>query len=250
MNLQRAQLAGLIAIGLVLVLAGCGASSIGGGAPDSTANKTAAVANPSTSPTVNKTQPSITPTSPAPATSQTSATSPASVVQAYFAAINAGDYEAAWSLGGDNLGQSYTQFVKGFSNTATDSVSIASTSGNTVSVDLTSTQKDGSQQQFTGTYTVSGQAISSASISQADASTTSSLCGAPPNPYGYNFCGNGGEVTRPPSDICTYFSCIDNFGNGKGYMVECNDGTYSMSGGIDGACSDHYGEDRTVYSGG
>jgi hypothetical protein len=250
MNLQRAQLAGLIAISLVLLLAGCGASSIGRGSAASTANKTPAVASSSASPAASKTQPSITPTSPAPATSQSSASSPASVVQAYFAAINAGNYEEAWSLGGDNLGQSYTQFVTGFSNTATDSVSIASTSGNTVSVDLTSTQKDGSQQQFTGTYTVSGQAISSASITQVTASTASSLCGAPPNPYGYNFCGTGNEVTAPPSDICNYFNCINNFGNGQGYMVECNDGTYSMSGGIDGACSDHYGEDRTVYSGG
>ena len=32
-------------------------------------------------------------------------------------------------------------------------------------------------------------------------------------------------------------------------MVECNDATYSMSGGISGACSSHGGEDRPVYSG-
>jgi hypothetical protein len=32
-------------------------------------------------------------------------------------------------------------------------------------------------------------------------------------------------------------------------MVECNDATYSMSGGISGACSHHGGEDRPVYSG-
>lgn len=76
-----------------------------------------------------------------------------------------------------------------------------------------------------------------------------STCGAPSNPYGYNFCGVGGYVTSPPSDICDYFSCIGNFWNGRGYMVECNDGTYSMSGGISGACSYHGREDRPVYSG-
>jgi hypothetical protein len=76
-----------------------------------------------------------------------------------------------------------------------------------------------------------------------------STCGAPSNPYGYNFCGVGGFVTSPPGDICSYFDCINNFGNGHGYMVECNDGTYSMSGGISGACSYHKGEDRPVYSG-
>jgi hypothetical protein len=76
-----------------------------------------------------------------------------------------------------------------------------------------------------------------------------SLCGAPSNPYGYNFCDVGGFVSSPPRDICSYFNCIGNFWNGRGYMVECNDGTYSMSGGISGACSYHKGEDRPVYSG-
>lgn len=76
-----------------------------------------------------------------------------------------------------------------------------------------------------------------------------STCGAPSNPYGYNFCGTGGFVTSPPGDICNYFGCIANFWNGHGYMVECNDGTYSMSGGIRGARSYHGGEDRPVYSG-
>lgn len=73
-----------------------------------------------------------------------------------------------------------------------------------------------------------------------------STCGAPSNPYGYNLCGNGGFVTSPPSDICRYFGCIDNFWNGRGYMVECRDGEYSMSGGIRGACSYHGGEEQAV----
>ena len=76
-----------------------------------------------------------------------------------------------------------------------------------------------------------------------------STCGAPSNPYGYNFCGRGGYVTSPPAEICSYFNCIANFFNGHGYMVECNDGTYSMSGGIRGACSYHKGEDRAVDGG-
>ena len=47
-----------------------------------------------------------------------------------------------------------------------------------------------------------------------------------------------------------YFTkCIDNFWNGRGYMVECNDSTYSMSGGINDACSYHDGVQRPVYSG-
>ncbi len=40
-----------------------------------------------------------------------SATGPAAVVLAYFAAIDQRDFETAWSLGGDNLGEDYDSFV-------------------------------------------------------------------------------------------------------------------------------------------
>jgi hypothetical protein len=75
------------------------------------------------------------------------------------------------------------------------------------------------------------------------------LCGAPANPYGYNFCGRGSYVVDPPADVCSYFDCIANFDNGHGHMEECRDHTYSMSGGRSGACSHHGGELRPVYSG-
>lgn len=81
------------------------------------------------------------------------------------------------------------------------------------------------------------------------AATKPSLCGAPPNPFGYNFCGRGGYINSPAGTVCSYFDCIANFYKGVGYMVECNDGTYSMSGGRRGACSDHGGVSRPVYSG-
>jgi hypothetical protein len=83
----------------------------------------------------------------------------------------------------------------------------------------------------------------------AAAVTKPSLCGAPSNPFGYNFCGRGGYINSPAGTVCSYFDCIANFYNGRGYMVECNDGTYSMSGGIRGACSYHGGVRRPVYSG-
>lgn len=75
------------------------------------------------------------------------------------------------------------------------------------------------------------------------------LCGAPANPYGYNFCQRGGLITSPAADTCSYFNCIANFPNGKGYMEQCKDGTYSMSGGIQGACSHHGGEMQPVSAG-
>jgi hypothetical protein len=81
------------------------------------------------------------------------------------------------------------------------------------------------------------------------AAVTAQLCGAPTNPYGYNFCGRGTAITSPDPGVCSYFNCIASFWKGHGYMTECNDGTYSMSGGISGACSSHHGEAREVFGG-
>jgi hypothetical protein len=72
------------------------------------------------------------------------------------------------------------------------------------------------------------------------------LCGAPPNPWGYNFCG-GGTIGSPAAGFCSYFACIKNFPNGRGYVEECADGMYSRSGGIQGSCSSHGGNQRPLY---
>lgn len=87
------------------------------------------------------------------------------VVEDYFAAINAGDYAHAWALGGDNIENgSYSSFVQGFSGTSYDAVTILSVSGNTVSIDLDATQTDGTHKYFSGTYTVSNGVIVGADI--------------------------------------------------------------------------------------
>jgi hypothetical protein len=73
-------------------------------------------------------------------------------------------------------------------------------------------------------------------------------CGAPSNPWGYNLCG-GALIYSPPTNFCDYFNCIPSFWEStKGYVDECNDGTYSHSGGRSGACSYHDGERRPLYS--
>jgi hypothetical protein len=248
MNLRQAEFLCVLVLGLALALAGCGSSSTNKRTATTSARTAVTTTHLSTAPPASRTPP---PSASAPsAASPSGANSPAAVVEAYFAAIDAENYEEAWTLGGENLGESYTQFAAGFANTATDSVEVLSTSGSVVTIDLTATQTDGTQQQFTGTYTVTGHAITSASVTRTGAPQSTSTCGAPTNPYGYNFCGVGSHVTSPPTDICSYFiSCIDNFWNGRGYMVECKDGTYSMSGGIEDACSDHGGVKQPVYSG-
>jgi len=42
--------------------------------------------------------------------------------------------------------------------------------------------------------------------------------------------------------FCAKHSCIANFSNGSGYVVQCQDGMWSHSGGRPGACSGHGGE--------
>jgi hypothetical protein len=65
-------------------------------------------------------------------------------------------------------------------------------------------------------------------------------------PLGYNLtCGN--FVYAPPSDFCAHFSCIDNFWNGHGYVVQCVDGMFSKSGGIYLPCNYHGGVWRPIY---
>jgi hypothetical protein len=250
MDARQVGFVGVLVIALALVEAGCGASSTSRGVAAASPTTVATTTQPpTTSPASKAPPPSTSAAAPTTAASATSASNPATVVEAYFAAIDAGNYEEAWALGGENLGESYSQFTAGFAATATDTVEILSTSGNTVTVDLTAVQTDGTQQQFTGTYTVTGQTITGASITQVGGPPPASTCGAPSNPYGYNFCGVGRHIYSPAPGVCQYFTCIDNFVNGRGYMVECNDHTYSMSGGIEDVCSDHGGEERPVYSG-
>jgi len=74
------------------------------------------------------------------------------------------------------------------------------------------------------------------------------LCGAPSNPWGYNFCG-GSYIYSPPGSFCGYFNCIPSFWTStNGYVEECQDGTYSHSGGVSGSCSHHGGNLRPLWS--
>jgi hypothetical protein len=93
------------------------------------------------------------------------AAGPGDTVEAYFAAVNAGDYKHAWDLGGKNLTHgSYSAFVKSFEGTASDSVTVISVTGDTVEAELDATQADGTHRYFAGTYTVRGGVIVAANI--------------------------------------------------------------------------------------
>ena len=75
-------------------------------------------------------------------------------------------------------------------------------------------------------------------------------CGAPGNPWGYNFCDyySGNTISSPPSNFCSYFACIASFWRyTNGYVEECADGYYSHSGGVSGSCSSHSGNLRPLW---
>jgi hypothetical protein len=82
-------------------------------------------------------------------------------------------------------------------------------------------------------------------------SPVASTCGAPSNPWGYNFCGRGGYIYQPPSTFCTYFApCVSTFWTAtSGYVVQCASGSWSHSGGVSGACSRNGGVAGVLYSG-
>src|SRR6202022_1431590 len=72
-------------------------------------------------------------------------------------------------------------------------------------------------------------------------------CGAPSNPWGYNFCG-GNFIYSPPANFCSYFSCIPSFWKStNGYVEQCADGMFSHSGGRQGSCSYHGGNRQPLY---
>jgi serine/threonine-protein kinase len=159
---RRSWMGAVLIVAVILVLGLAGAlyavlRSHGTSTPSSSTSST------STSPPAARTSsPPVTTSPPAPPV----AAGPASTVQAYIAAINAHDYQKAWNLGGDNTGQSYSQFVQGFNGTAKDTLTIQSVSGNVVTAQLQALQSDGTVKNYEGTYTVTNGVITTFHITQ------------------------------------------------------------------------------------
>ncbi|MFR9778129.1 hypothetical protein ACL02O_19005 [Micromonospora sp. MS34] len=91
-----------------------------------------------------------------------------------------------------------------------------------------------------------GPPSSSPTPSTSPSPTAADLCGAPPNPYGYNYCG-GSLVYDPAPDVCDWFSCTANLWDGRGYLVQCEDDLVSRTGLPGGPCAGHGGTRRPVY---
>jgi hypothetical protein len=170
MKLAISAIAATAAIGL-----GSGLAACGGGAPPAASH-----AGPSRpAPTVTVTRPGAPAGSAqAPATAppsghpagQPHVSDPWGVVSAYYRDIEAGNYPQAWSLlgGGATTGQTYQQFVNGFTCTGAQSLTEVGQSGDQVTFDLAATDScNGQVQHFTGTDTVVNGMIVGADVHQA-----------------------------------------------------------------------------------
>ncbi|MGD6754130.1 hypothetical protein [Streptomyces sp. BH105] len=93
----------------------------------------------------------------------------ASVVESYYADLNAGDFRAAWDLGGSNIAteQTYDEWVSGFSTTRSITVDATDDGFDEVDVYITSTLTDGTTERYQGTYTVTDGEITAAEIQKA-----------------------------------------------------------------------------------
>ncbi|WP_331767359.1 excalibur calcium-binding domain-containing protein [Embleya sp. NBC_00896] len=165
LSLSAAGLAALTAV----AVGGCGSSEDASDPRPSTVTVTAppspsATPTPSESPAPTPTA-TVTVTNPAPPRSSPVADA-ASVVRAYFDAVNRHDHRRAWDLGGHRFAASYEQFVAGFATTAHDRVDIVSVRGETVTITLDAIQTDATHRYFVGTYTVRDGAIVRADLDQ------------------------------------------------------------------------------------
>jgi len=91
---------------------------------------------------------------------------PATVVRAYFDAINRHDYQTAWDLGGRTFAKTYASFAAGFDDTVSVTVTIEAIHGNDVIVAIIALHTDGSTPRFAGIYTARDGVLVSANVTR------------------------------------------------------------------------------------
>lgn len=70
---------------------------------------------------------------------------------------------------------------------------------------------------------------------------------SPPTDHPDASSGSGDSAPPDTANFCSSHDCIASFDSGNGSIVQCNDGQWSQSGGLPGACSSHGGESDTTY---
>ena len=163
----------------------------------------------------------------------------------YYQDITDQNYQAAWSLGGDNIaaenGQTYSSWVAGYDNTA--SITLTSTgtwNGSEVDVNLAATQTDGTVQTYAGSYSISGGIIQSGDVTQTNAPQAAA-------PTGLTDCGNYLYVNADTS--CSFAQNVEANYTGLGadyatspvtgqdYTMNCVAGYGNLNGGDSVVCT-------------
>lgn len=88
------------------------------------------------------------------------------VVEQFYAYINAGRYSEAYALGSPALLGEYETFATGYSDTVHTTVSVHDVQGNVAHVTIVAEHTDGTVTQYAGTYTVEGGTIVAAEITE------------------------------------------------------------------------------------
>ncbi len=132
----------------------------------------------------------------------------------------------------------YVLFSSLFSNTQNDQVA-ANPSQNSAAITTTMATADIPTVVATDTPPPTPVPAAVPTLSALDKGVSS-------NPWGYDF-SPGSFITAPPATFCSYFSCITGFWNGQGYVEECQDGTYTLAGGVGGDCDANGGDLRPLY---
>ena len=187
------------------------------------------------------------------------------LVRRHYQQLNRGRFGDAWQNLSSQLQEEsggYHDWREGYAfteGTYIERASATSEAAQTVSVEVEFNSDDldacGNHvaQQFEGVW----HTVIGASPSLADAEIVKTGGGDPirdvglcpavvePTPptadYAEQYREELGDSYEPALDFCDTHECIPNFGNGRGYPVQCEDGTWSQSGGIQGACSWHGG---------
>ncbi|WP_405364571.1 hypothetical protein [Kitasatospora sp. NBC_00039] len=171
--MRTARICAGLGIAALLALGGCSGGPKSASPSSTTPTSSATQVPTATPPPSSPAPPTATPTpsTPAPPTATRPAPSPDAVVEQFYAAINAHDYQAAWALGGSNLGTSYATFVAGYAGTATDIIGVDAVHGDTVDVHLHAVRTDGSSSDYAGSYTVRNGVIVRGSLHLLGAGT-------------------------------------------------------------------------------
>jgi hypothetical protein len=74
------------------------------------------------------------------------------------------------------------------------------------------------------------------------------VCGSPRNPWCFSVTSGGSLIYSPPFNFCSWLDCISSFWSStNGYVIQCGDGEFSHSGGVQGSCSSNGGNWRPLY---